>query len=211
MQEIKISVYHIIHFTELIDKTFTTYEKLLAKDVFKDNNNSDLRVIVYMNTCSQILLYTNFLRKEYFDFFTITNTKNEEEKEKIRQINELLKPVFKKIDEWKDIKNFRDNVLAHNLRDKKKGRKSVFMLKGLSGYNIPEKPIEYLFLIRCTNIIKKVIYEVFEKEYIEIDEEINSDKYNNKALMPRRDYDKEYDYLVKELKTIQKKIEERFS
>lgn len=209
MKEINTSVYHIIHFTELIDKTFTTYEKLLAKDVFK-NNNSDLRFIVYMNTCSQILLYTSFLRDEYFDFFTIRKTKNEEEKEKIRQINELLKPVFKKIDEWKDIKNFRNTVLAHNLRDKKKERKSVFMLKGLSGYNIPERPIEYLFLVRCTNIIRKVIYEVFKKEYVEIDEEINSDKYTDKVLKPRRDYGKEYDCLIKDLETVQKKIEDRF-
>ena len=211
MNELSISVYHLIHFTELIDKTFSSYEKLLSMDNFKENRNAEIRQMIYMSICSQILLQYDSLKEEYKNHFNVATTKTPEEKAKVEQIRELLKPVFKKIDEWKDIKNFRNIVLAHNLRDRKKRLESVFMLKGLSGYDIPERYLDYVFLVRLTNSIRDVVYQVFEKEYIEIDERFNS---NNSVLEKKklitRDYNKEIKDLKDEMINIQRRITARF-
>lgn len=211
MGNLSTSVYHIIHFTELIDKMFSSYESLLKMDNFKENRNSDTRKIIYMSICSQILLYYDSMTQEYKDHFNVDKTNDEVEKAKIQQVRDLLRPVFKKIDEWKDIKGFRNIVLAHNLRDKKNSLESVFMLKGLSGYDIPERHLDYFFLVRLTSTIRDVIYEVFKKEYIEIDESINSDNLlpENKQLV-NRDYDNEIKELKEEMIKIQRRIEARY-
>ncbi len=208
--EIDISVYHIIHFTELIDKSFLSFEKLLSLDSFKDNRNEDVRRMIFMNISCQILIYTKSLQEEYYDHFNISKAETDIEKAKVEQLCEVLKPIFTKINEWDEIKAFRNDVLAHKPRIRNTGYKSVFLLRGLSGYNIPEKIIDFAFLVQCTNVIKNFIYDVFKDEYHKIDDVINSDKYSGKPLISQRDYAKEFTELKNEIKIIQKRIEERF-
>jgi hypothetical protein len=191
---------------------FSSYERLLGMDNFKENKNSETRKMIYMSICSQILLYYDSLREEYNKHFTIAKTKTPEEKAKVEQVKELLKPVFKKINEWKDIENFRNVVLAHNLRDRKNSLESVFMLKGLGGYDIPERHLDYRFLVRLTNAVREVVYQVFKEEYLEIDEKFNSDdSLRKKEKSIERDYDKEVKDLKDEMISIQKRIEARFN
>lgn len=211
MTSINISVYHIIHFTELIDKSFWSFEKLLASDFFRDNKNEDVRKMIFMNMTSQILIYTDSLRDEFYNHFNIKKADTEDEISKIEEISEVLKPVFQKINEWRDIKNFSNHVLAHNLRIEKNGATSVFIDRGISGYNIPERIADFAFLIKCTYLIKKVVYDVFEKEYIIVDEEINSEKYAAKPLLTERDYDKEYKNLINDIVVVQANIKENLS
>lgn len=82
------------------------------------------------------------------------------ERAKIEQTREVLKPVFKKINQWSEIKEFRNNVLAHNYRSKKHSNKSVFVSKGLRDYNIPQKVSDFAFLIQCIDLIRQVIYQM---------------------------------------------------
>lgn len=209
--DITISVYHIVHFAELIDKSFLSFEKLISLDSFKENRNEDVRKMIFMNIASQILIYTNSLREEYYDHFNVSKVSTQIEKAKVEQVTEMLKPVFGTINKWNDIGEFRNNVLAHKLRIRKNGYKSVLTERGLSGYNIPEKAIDFAFLIRCTNLIKEVVYKVFENEYIEIDNRINSDKYARIPAHSQRDYNTEYAELLNEMKVIQKQIDTRFA
>lgn len=208
--EIDTSVYHLIHFTELIERSFSSFEKLLSFEVFKDGQNAEIRQMIFMNISSQILIYTESLKEEYNGHFIISKAENEIEKAKVEQLREVLKPVFKKINEWGEMEAFRNNVLAHKPRVRDNGYKSVFLTRGLSGYNIPEKGGDFAFLVKCINIINKFIYSVFENEYHAIDEIINSAEYSGKPLISERDYSKEINDLKEEIKVIQKKIEERF-
>jgi hypothetical protein len=207
MNDISISVYHILHFTELIDRMLLSYDTLLKMESFKQNQNAETRKIIYVSICSQILLHYYSMADEYKSYFNISKAIDAVEKEKVKQVRELLKPIFKKIGEWRGINGFRDNVLAHNLRDKKQKLKSVFLVNGLSGYDIPERYPDFVFLVRLTNTIRDVIYQVFEKEYIEIDKEFNL--YNSlpgKKQLTKRDYSKELKDLKEEMIKIQRKI-----
>ena len=102
------------------------------------------------------------------------------------------------------------NVYVTALELRNKGYKSVFTERGLSGFNIPEKAIDFAFLSKCTNLIKDVVYKVFEKEYIEIDELFNSGGHTGTPVICKRDYNKEYHDLMDEMKAIQKTINARF-
>ncbi len=203
MTDINISAYHIIHFAELIDKSFSSFESILSLDAFKNNRNEDVRKMIFMGIASQILIYTESLRDEYQDHFNLTKAITDVERAKLKEIKILLKPVFKKIGEWKDIKKFRNNVLAHNLRIDK-GSESIFIGTGLSGYSIPEKPGDFAFLVKCIYLIKKIVHEAFEKEYDLVDREINSEKNSKVPLLPVRDYTREYEDLIKEMSVVQR-------
>jgi len=212
MTEIAISVYHIIHFTKLIDNSFRVLEKLLETGIFEKNNNNELRALIQINSFSQILLYTSSLSDEYSNHFITKKAKTLEEKGKVEQTRELLKPVFKKINEWNDIKDFRNNILAHNLRIQKSGNESVFISKGISGYNIPEKVRDFGFLIQCVDLISQVVYQIFKVEYEKVVEEIDlkNNETKDRISSTSRNYENEYAQLRDEIWKRKKQIEDRF-
>lgn len=213
MNEISISVYHIIHFTQIIDKTFASLEQLASKEIFDNGKNEELRRMILINANCQILILTDSLFEEYSKYFIVTQAKTQIEKDKIEQTIELLKPVFKKINEWDEIKDFRNNILAHNLRVQKSGYTSVFTSKGLSGYNIPEKPTDFAFLVQCIDLIKQIIYKMFRNEYDEVVSQVNlkNEETKNNVPLAQRDYKKEYEQLRNEIWKRKEQIETRFS
>ncbi len=211
MNEINISVYHIIHFAQLIDKTFSSLEQLTNTKIFDDNKNEELRTTILINACSQMLLFTNSLYDEYSTYFVITKARNQEEKIKVGQAREILKPVFKKINEWKEIRDFRNHILAHNLRIQKEGNESIFISKGINGYNIPERIADFAFLIQCIDLIKQVVYKMFKNEYTLVTNEINLNDEKNSvdAKIYQRNYLEEYEQLRLEVWKIKEQIEAR--
>lgn len=212
MTEISISVYHILHFAQIIDRSFQSLERLLEIGVFEDGKNEDLRHIVQINAFNQILLSTISLIDEYSGHFKSSKADTIDERGKVEQTRELLKPVFKKINKWKGLRDFRNNVLAHNLRNRKSGNKSILTVEGISGYDIPERVRDVGFLIQCVDLIRQVISKVFKEEYEIAIEEINqvNESTKNKVSLSQRDYEKEYIELQKEIIRIKENIESRF-
>lgn len=213
MSAINISVYHIIHFTLLIDKTFKSLEQLAVTRIFDNNKNEELRSTILINAYSQMLLFTNSLIDEYSTHFIIAKAQTAEEKAKVEQTREVLKPVFRKISKWEEIKDFRNNILAHNLRIQKEGHESVFISKGLSGYNIPERISDFAFLIRCIDLIRQIIIQMFKNEYEVVLNEINlrNEESKENVDLSQRDYEKEYEQLRNDIWKIKEQIEARFS
>jgi hypothetical protein len=213
MTDINISVYHILHFAHIIDRSFQSLEKLLEIGVFDNGKNEEIRHMVQINAFNQILLCTTSLMDEYNDHFKSSNAKTNNEKDKVEQTRELLKPVFKSINKWKGLREFRNNILAHNLRNRKLENNSVFITKGISGYDIPERVRDFDFLIKCIDLIRQVVYKVFKEEYYITVKEINKINDSTKAKIPlsKRDYKKEYKDLQDDVRKIKEKIEARFS
>lgn len=86
-------------------------------------------------------------------------TKIPEFKERILKLKNKTKPIFKRINKWTGIKNFRNSILAHNLRNK---GKSVFEGEEPIRYNTPNKPNEVLFLHTLINLIVRYLIADFQ-------------------------------------------------
>ena len=135
----------------LVDFEFPTKDanKIIDKDLTLLNS------LFYMTVIDSV----SFL-DEYQQVYGVkTETKY---KDRIRITKAINKPVISKICEWKDQRDFRNNLLAHNLRKGKNGD-FVFSIEDLN-YNAPRN-LNDLFLL--TNLIQfsaDTIFSEFENE-----------------------------------------------
>lgn len=106
---------------------------------------------------------------EYEQVFGV-KTENEFSK-RIIDVKIINKPLINKIKEWKDLGDFRSQLLAHNLRQGKNGQ-FIFGLDNLD-YNAP-RTINDLFLL--SNLIQ-FITQTF---HLEFSTEINSSNNSNR-------------------------------
>ena len=115
MTDITVSGYHIIYLAQRTDNTFGSLEKLATSTIFKGGANTELKQVIAINAYSQILILSISLKDECSKYLIVKNAKIENERAGVEQIRKVSKPVFNKIDEWKDVRDFRNNVLTYNL------------------------------------------------------------------------------------------------
>lgn len=102
-----------------------------------------------------ILINTNSLIDEWH----INNSKT-------IPIKKICKPVFEYINKkWPDIKKLRNNVLAHNHRDKEK--KSIHFTNNWLRYKVPSGNVEVELLIYLLGLIIETANKVFKFDYDE--------------------------------------------
>lgn len=89
---------------------------------------------------------------------------------RIAEIKKIAKPAYKEISKWKDLKAYRNNMIAHNLRIDGKD----FSFKILGKYNSPRTYRDIVLLRKHLTIINSLIQAEFEHEIIKIDDLINS-------------------------------------
>lgn len=90
-----------------------------------------------------------------------------EHSEKILKVKEITKPIKKRINKWKDLKNYRNYILAHNLREKDI---SIFSEKYTKKtYKIPYSNSEHYLLGELAILIINFTTEVFKNEVEKID------------------------------------------
>ncbi len=105
---------------------------------------------ILMNACSYLDEYNkNFLTKAEPVFH-----------ERILQIKKIAKPAFKKLNEWKDLREYRNHMIAHNFR--MDGDK--FSLYMLGQYNAPRTYRDLALLRKHLAMINAVIQAEFESE-----------------------------------------------
>lgn len=73
-----------------------------------------------------------------------------------------LQPAIEEIESWDGLREFRNHVLAHNLRNKKL-KLSVFEY-GLDAYNIPQFPAEIAVFQECIRMIKRTFESAFKEK-----------------------------------------------
>ncbi|CAL2077702.1 hypothetical protein [Tenacibaculum sp. 190524A05c] len=134
------------------------YLKCLSKE--ENNTNS----IIYSIITSQIIITSCSYLDEWEYFARLIK---EEQESKIIILRKITKPVMDRINEWKDMKEFRNNVLAHNHRIKKENNSlAIFNLS--RNLNCPNSFYDYKLLLGCIFITKDVLLRLFPKEYNQI-------------------------------------------
>lgn len=179
------SIYHLISISNTINK----YDKAL-KSISKINNET--ADIIFCAIFSQTLILTNSFLDEFDNFFT---SKNTEELKKIKMIKNIVKPAIEQLRKWSDLKNFRNNVLVHNLRVDKDQFVSVFIEGKIHNYNIPKDIIDYQILVQCILMTKSIIMENYKLEYENFTKMIKSypkENYGNKISNPQEFLDSIY-------------------
>lgn len=88
----------------------------------------------------------------------------EEQGSRIITLRKITKPVIDRINEWKDMRQFRNNIIAHNHRIKKVNN-SLAIFNISRKLNCPYSFFDYKLLIGCIFITKNVLLRMFENEY----------------------------------------------
>ncbi|MEN6453393.1 MAG: hypothetical protein ABFD10_03975, partial [Prolixibacteraceae bacterium] len=70
------------------------------------------------------------------------------------------KPVQKAINKWSDLKNFRNEIIAHNFRNSK----GEFKLFSIGDYNCPQTHEELSYLVAFLNRMVRVLSSNFPME-----------------------------------------------
>jgi hypothetical protein len=135
---------------------------------------------ILMNTCSFLDEYNlNFLSKS-----------EPELSKRILQVKKIAKPAFKKLNEWKNLKQYRNHMIAHNFRivgDK-------FSLNMLGQYNAPRTYRDLTLLRKHLAMINAVIIAEFESEIPHINTFVDS--------FPVKPQEINYDNIEEELTTV---------
>lgn len=161
------AIYHLITLGNIISEY--RYSLTELKKFTLNNRTNDY---LFHALSSQTIILTNSFLEEYDVFF---KSSDKDFNEKILMVKSIVKPAISKIRGWSGIKDFRNNVLCHNLR---KDKKSVFIGAEIHNYNIPNDVMELQTLMGCIIIVNDVIKKVFEKENEEF--LLNNPKVNSK-------------------------------
>jgi hypothetical protein len=196
--ELDTSILHIWYLAHQIEETFHAFKHVSGKI----DKKIELRLftvtcqVMIISTCSFLDEYDNFLKSEESDV--------------IREIKLAVKPAMKVIRQWRNLEDFRNNVLAHNLRVRKEGNVSVF-IRGISSYDVPQTASDMNVLYTCITSIKRVFESAFGAR---IDNAIDYFKIIfEKKYSPR--YDKQSSKqtitdLIKEINVNIKKLKDKY-
>lgn len=126
-----------------------------ANSTFKDLVNDTIHeALVY-----QILLKSCAFIEEWNKIFGVHT--EPQDKNKILSVKQVAKPAYKCVSEWKNLRDFRNEAIAHNHRNKE--GKNIYL--NYSPYHTPQSNAEIYLLVFC---IKKMIdvVDFFFKETV---------------------------------------------
>ncbi len=101
-------------------------------------------------------------------------------KNRIKAYKNIIDPALEEIKKWKDIKAFRNNVLAHNGRNYH-GR-SVILSTKFENYNVPKYHSDFLVLFQLLKFITEKSGEIFLEEKRGAEEIMNGLITNNNEI-----------------------------
>ena|GEM_PF-6558547 len=147
-----VALYHIVFIGNSIDNTIKAFAAIIDKVGLEHER------ALYVSTYSQVLIQTVSFLDEYHNFVKSTDPALDVA---IKAIKKAVRPAVVQINEWKELEAFRNNALAHNLRDAK-NKTSVFQ-RGLSSYDVPKTGFELSVLQNCIVMIKKTFESAFRE------------------------------------------------
>lgn len=129
-----------------------------------------------------------------------------EYKQRVADLHQITKPIFKRINKWKDIGRYRNNIIAHPWRSSGK-----FVIPNDPSYNIPKNWAEIFILTHLLKYVWAMITAEFGKEIIEAISYIDSTysfKSNKEASYP--DLNKDHLLMAKEVDIIRKRLNKSY-
>lgn len=150
------SVYHLHFYGNIlnnIDYTSGDFSSMLTETQLKK-----LSFSIQWN----ILIITRSIIDELNKYLFNYNTDDLNLKKSIKAVKKIITPALNEINEWCGIKDFRNNVLAHNGRDYY--GESVLLSSKFEKYNVPENHLDFLILSQLIKIITEKVAEIFSEE-----------------------------------------------
>jgi|GWRWMinimDraft_12_1066020.scaffolds.fasta_scaffold00762_8 hypothetical protein len=126
---------------------------------------ADLKITLHSYLCLNIIDIFSF-NDEYNKYFVENRFNDENIKLRIRNVKTKNKNIRKKLD-WKKLERFRNQILAHNLRDNE-NRLSVKVLKEIT---------QFLSNLKSGIEFSEVILEMFDNIKFEFEKEITESQY----------------------------------
>jgi len=170
-----IALYHLVFIGNMIERTFKAFAGII------DRVDDDTERVFYVNTSSMIIMQVNSFLDEYHQF---VRSEEPEMMETISNIKKAVKPAIKLIGQWKEREDFRNQVLAHNLRGK--NDESVFE-RGLTSFDVPQQGADLHVLVSCIGMIREVFASTFREKLAEVQRLLDSET----RLKAARRYDRE--------------------
>lgn len=128
------------------------YDELRSE--YEQKQNTPLMISII----NMILLETSVFFEEYHNCF---NSRDQNLNNRIRVIKDICKPITREINRWKDLKNYRNEIVAHPWRNKK----GEFVLPGSNHYKIPRTWVDIFTLGLYIQYIHDLIYAEFKIEH----------------------------------------------
>lgn len=145
----------------------------------------------------QILLKTCAFLDEWNKVFGV-NTE-QKDSESIKIVKKLAKPAIRQITSWKQLNDFRNEVIAHNHRENKSGKNIYIMSKG---YHFPDTDSEIYLMVFCIKKAMDVLSVFFKPEMQNVIENL---KFRN---APKRQKRLSAAYIKRRIKEINSAIDD---
>lgn len=147
---------------------------------------------IILDTCSYIDEYDREFGVSTEDSF----------KARALMVKKITKPFISKIRKWKDLDSFRNNIVAHNLRNK---GKFVFW-DDISQYNIPRNIYDIYLLNNCIQFAQNYIHQEFNAEVKEGVDKIKNNINPSENLLSKDEVSSITIKLLKEAEEIAKTL-----
>ena len=112
-----------------------------------------------------IMIIAQSLIDELNKFLFKYKTTDLDLKNRIKAFRKIIAPAVEEIHKWRDMREFRNNVLAHNGRNY--SGESVILSSKFNNYNIPLYHNDFFVLFQLLKIITEKAEEIFAKENLE--------------------------------------------
>lgn len=176
-------------------ETYLSEEALLNSDIPERSEHS-VDESVIESLWFQIIMQSCAFLEEWDEFLGVKTSDND--KEKIMALKKAVAPARKEIMKWRDIKSFRNEVIAHNMRNSKK----EFSLEEMHSYSCPQTSYEIFYLV-------KFLAEMMNIFKLYYPEEINSIIIRTQETLdkPKKYNVRDFHDLKKSLKSVREQIE----
>lgn len=97
---------------------------------------------------------------EYNDYLNVPKIENCHH-DRVVSIRKILKPFFKEINRNYNLKDYRNQLLAHNFRDKQQNEKSLISGEIYKEYSFPKNTFEFMSVFEIIKLINTILIEEF--------------------------------------------------
>ena len=127
--------------------------ELILEKIHQENPNED-----------ETMLLAHYLQMESVSFMVefkenLYQYSEKEYSQRISDIQKITKPIFKRINKWKDLNKYRNNIIAHPWRDSGK-----FVIPNSQAYNVPKSWLEITVLAHYIKYVWAMVGAEFKKE-----------------------------------------------
>jgi hypothetical protein len=130
--------------------------ELILENIHKENSNENDALLLAQYLQMESLSFINEFKENLYNF------SEKEYRERIADVQKITKPIFNRINKWKDLGKYRNNIIAHPWRDSGK-----FVIPNDPAYNVPKSWLEITILGNLLKYVWAITGAEFQKEITE--------------------------------------------